>query len=69
MTDYNPEIVHTRPGGGRQRLETETRLQMPVAEVFPFLPLVRSQIERIFRFRAAAMARLVVPSSGDRREL
>lgn len=172
MSDYNPEIVHTRLGGGRQRLETVTRFPVPVQEVFPFftdvdnleritppelgfrvltpmpaeieegtlfdyrlrlwgvpfgwrsrisvwepphrfadeqlsgpyhswfhehlfeadegdtrmtdrvtwrlpghplaapfLPLVRRQLERIFRFRAATIARLVVPSPGDRREL
>lgn len=67
-TWYHEHRFEASQGGTRMTDRVTYRLPgHPLAA--PLLPLVRRQLERIFRFRAETIARLVVPSSGDRREL
>ena len=67
-TWFHEHVFEAEQGGTRMTDRVTYRLPgHPLAG--PLLPLVRRQLERIFRFRAESIARLVVPSSGDRREL
>ncbi|WP_405223504.1 SRPBCC family protein [Lentisalinibacter sediminis] len=67
-TWFHEHVFEAAQGGTRMTDRVTYRLPgHPLAG--PLLPLVRRQLERIFRFRAATIAGLVVPSPGDRREL